>query len=115
MYDDVEVASGAALRSCFALACDAKTRARLDARGNLHLHLLLALDAPRAAASLARRPYHTACATALTARARDREEALLISDLPRACARGAVLGLRARSRARTRASLARFEPRYAKL
>src|SRR5205085_1066947 len=66
--DDVEVARGASLRPRLALARETQARASLHARRYLHLHLLLAFDAARAAARLAGRADDLPRAAATAAR-----------------------------------------------
>ena len=95
--DDVEIAGGAALRAAFAFAVEAHALPGGNAGGNLHRQLALLLDEPGAAAGHARLGDDLARAPALPAGAGDREEPLLIAQLPGAAA------LRAGRRRRARA------------
>src|ERR1043166_3728120 len=113
--DDVEVARRAALRPRLALAREPQARAGLDPRRIPPLHLLLALDAPRAATLLARVADALARAAATAARPSHGEEALLVAHLPRAPALLAAFGLRAGRGPAALAVLAGFEARDSEL
>src|SRR5207244_5691869 len=88
---------------------DAQSSAGLHARRNFDFHLLLALDAARAAAVCARALNHASGAATRLASSSDRKEALLITNLAGAAAVVAILRLRARSGAVSFAGFAGFQ------
>ena len=91
--DDVEIARRAAGGSVLAFAVQAQALAGGDPRGNLRRDLALAPDPSRAAAGLAGLADDLADPAAGRAGPRDREEALLEAQLPRALAMRAGFGL----------------------
>src|SRR6185436_6968003 len=105
---DVEIAGRAAAAARFALAAQAKALPARDAGGDLHRQLALVLHAAGATARGAGRADDRARSAALSAGARDREEALLVAQLASPVALRARLGLRPGRRARPVARLARL-------
>src|SRR3989454_6057702 len=97
--DDVEMAGGTAGGSGLAFTLQTQLLSRRDARRNLDRDLALVRHATRAAAPLARVGDDLSRATALRARPRDGEEALLEADLSLAAALRALTRRRARRRA----------------
>src|SRR6185503_20102988 len=106
--DDVEIAGRAAAAARFALAAQAQALPARDAGGDLHRQLALVLHAAGATARGAGRADDRARSAALSAGARDREEALLVAQLASPVALRARLGLRPGRRARPVARLARL-------
>ena len=109
--DDVEVARRTARASGFAFAGQTQPLAGGDAGRNAHRELALLLHAAGALAGRARLRDDRSGAAALTARARDGEEALLIAKLAAALALRTGRRLRAGRRAGAAAGLARLLPR----
>src|SRR6185436_10183471 len=113
LHDDLQVAARAAVDARLALARQPDAVVLVDARRDLHRQRLVLADAARAVAGLAGLGDDLAAAVALRAGLLDREESLRHADLASAVARGALLGLRARLRARALAGLAGFHRRDA--
>ena len=83
---NIEIARRAAVRARLALPGHAQARAGIDAGGNADFERALALDAPLAAARVARVADHLARALASRAGARDGEKSLLVGHLAAAAA-----------------------------
>src|SRR5690606_18047868 len=107
LHHDVEIAAGPAGESRFAFAGDAQPLSGRDTGRDAHRQLALLLDTSRAAAGGARLGDDLAAAPALSARARDGEEALLIPQLPASMALRAGRGGAAFRRAAAAARLTR--------
>ena len=97
MEDDVEVARRAAVHAALALAGDAHLRALVDAGRDAHLERPLLRDAALARADLAGVLDDLPLAAALSARAGDGQETLLVAELPASLARRALRPPRAGS------------------
>src|ERR1700735_2862871 len=112
---NIKIACRSAIRSGFALACHAQTRARIHSGGNSDVQSPFALDAPLTTTSHASVANHLPRALARRASTRNREKSLLVSQLPVSLASAARCHSTARFRSGALAILACFVARDSSL